>query len=124
LTRLLLAVTLLGTTTGAAAAATRGGGRAECPMSRSHACCKKSRQKRRAPGVAPARLCCVVDFPQPAPAGTNFTLQPPHAAASDPQPHAPHAPGAPAAGRERAYSPPFRPSHSPPAYIQHASFLI
>jgi hypothetical protein len=124
LTRLLLAATLLGTTAGAGLAAPRGG-RAECPLSRMHGCCKKARQKGRAPGVAPApRLCCVVDCPQSAPTGTGFTLQPSRGAAGDPRPPASPAPAAPAAERARAYSPPFRPSHSPPAYLQHASFLI
>jgi hypothetical protein len=125
LTRLLLAATLLSTMSGAgvAAGATRGG-RASCPMSRLHGCCKKARQNRRAPGVAPARLCCVVNCPAPSPAGTGFTLQTSPGTASDPRPPATHAPTAPAAERARAYAPPFRPSHSPPAYIQHAAFLI
>jgi hypothetical protein len=124
--RLLLAAVLLSTMSGAfgaAAAATRSG-RAECPMSRLHGCCKKARQNRRAPGVVPARLCCVVNCPAPAPTGTSFTLQSSPGPASDPRPPATPAPPASAAERARAYAPPFRPSHSPPAYIQHAAFLI
>jgi len=125
LTRLLLAATLLSTMLGSAvvAAASRGG-RAECPMSRTHGCCKKARQQGRAPGVAPARLCCIVNCPTPTPTGTSFTLQSSPGAASDPRPPASVAPAAPAAEHARAYAPPFRPSHSPPAYIQHAAFLI
>jgi hypothetical protein len=126
LTRLLLAAALLTTTLGAgvAAGATRGG-RAECPLSRPHGCCKKARQNRRAPGVAPAaRLCCIVNCPAPAPTGTGFALQTSPGAASDPRPPAAPAPSAPAAEHARAYAPPFRTSHSPPAYIRHAAFLI
>ena len=123
--RLLLAALLLSTLPGAGVAfgATRGG-RAECPMSRMHGCCKKARQNRRAPGVSSARLCCVVNCPAPAPTGTVFTLQSSPGTASDPRPPATPAPNAPAAERARVYAPPFRPSHSPPAYIQHAAFLI
>jgi hypothetical protein len=125
LTRLLLAATLLSTMSGAGvAAASAPGGRAACPMSRLHGCCKKARQNRRASGVAPARLCCVVNCPTPSPTGTAFTLQSSPGTASDPRPPAAPAPPAPAAERARAYAPPFRPSHSPPAYIQHAAFLI
>jgi hypothetical protein len=120
----MLAVTLLGALLGAGVVAAPRGARAECPMSRMHGCCKKARQNRRAPGVAPARLCCIVNCPQPAPTGTNFTLRPSHGTASDPGPPASVAPPAPDAEHARAYSPPFRPSHSPPAYIQHAAFLI
>ncbi len=123
--RLLLAATLLSTMLGAGvAAASPRGGSAECPMSRMRGCCKKARQKRRAPGVASVRLCCIVNCPQPAPTGTSFTLQPSYGTASDPRPPTSPAPAAPAAEHARAYAPPFRPSHSPPAYIQHAAFLI
>jgi hypothetical protein len=126
LTRLLLAAVLLSTMSGAvAAAAVSRGGRAACPLTRLHGCCKKARQNRRAPGVAPAaRLCCVVNCPAPAPTGASYTLQTSPGAASDPRPAASVAPPAPAAEHARAYAPPFRPSHSPPAYIQHAAFLI
>ena len=122
MTRLLLATALLGTMLGAAAATPRG--RSECPMSRKHGCCKKARQKADAPGVGAARLCCIVNCPQPAPTGSSFMLQPSPGPAGDPRPPAAQAPPAPAAERARAYSPPFQPSHSPPAYIQHAAFLI
>jgi hypothetical protein len=124
---LLLAAALLGTTLGAgvAAATTRRGGRAACPLSRMHGCCKKARQTGRANKVAPAaRLCCLVNCPQPAPAGASFTLRPSPGAASDPRPPAAVTPPAPAAEHARAYAPPFRPSHSPPAYLRHAAFLI
>ena len=122
LTRLLLAATLLCTMLGAGFAAPRG--RAECPMSRMHGCCKKARQNRTAPGVGAARLCCVVNCPQPAPAGTGFTLQSSPGTASAPRPPSAHVPPAQVFERAAAYSPPFQPSHSPPAYIQHAAFLI
>lgn len=124
MTRLLLAATLVGTTAAASLAAPRGG-RAECPMSRAHGCCKKARRNGRPASAAPAaRLCCVANFPQPAPTGSNFTLRPSHAVASTPRPPATPAPLTPAAEHARAYAPPFQPSHSPPAYIQHAAFLI
>jgi hypothetical protein len=122
-TRLLLAAALLVTTAGAGAAA-RGGARVECPMSRAHACCKMARQKRRASGVAPVRLCCVENFPQPAPTGSNFTFHSSPGAANGPRPSAGQAPNATAAMPPREYSPPFTPSHSPPAYVRHAAFLI
>ena len=122
--RLLLAAALLVTTAGAGAAARAGGARAECPMSRAHGCCKKARQKRRAPGVAPVRLCCVQNFPQPAPTGSNFTFQSSPGAASAPRPPAEPAPAGTAAAPPREYAPPFTPSHSPPAYVRHAAFLI
>jgi hypothetical protein len=127
LTRLLLAAALLSTMSGAVAASASSprGGRAACPMSRLHGCCKRARQNLRAPGVAPAaRLCCIVNCPQPAPAGANFTLQPSNGAATDPRPPATPATPATAAEHARAYAPPFKPSHSPPAYIRHAAFLI
>jgi hypothetical protein len=120
-TRLLLAAALLVTTAGAAA---RGGARAECPMSRTHACCKTARQKRRAPGVAPVRLCCVGNFPQPAPTGPNFTFKPSPDAADGPRPSAQQATNTTAAATPREYAPPFTPSHSPPAYVRHSAFLI
>ncbi|HEX8286296.1 MAG TPA: hypothetical protein VF588_23240 [Pyrinomonadaceae bacterium] len=124
LTRLTLAATLLGASAGASLAAP-GGGRAECPMSRSHACCKKARRGARPASAAPAaRLCCVTNYPQPAPAGSNFALRQSPGTATDPRPAASVLPAAPAVTRARAYSPPFQPSHSPPAYIRHAAFLI
>lgn len=124
---MLLAAALLSTTlaSGAAASVSPRGGRAECPMSRKHGCCKRARQKQRAPGLAPApRLCCVADFPAPAPNAPPLTLRPSDAAASDPRPPAQPMPAAPAAENARAYAQPFKPSHSPPAYIRHAAFLI
>ena len=124
LTRLLLAATLVGTTAVASVAAPRGG-RAECPMSRAHGCCKKARRAKRSTSAAPAaRLCCVTDYPQPAPTGSNFTLRQSPGTSSAPRPPATLPPVTAAAERARAYAPPFQPSHSPPAYIQHAAFLI
>lgn len=123
LTRALLAAALLCATLAAASASPRGS--AECPMSRLHACCKKARQKRDSARVAPApRLCCVANFPERAPAGVSFTLKPSPAEASDPRPPANALPAAPVAEHARAYAPRFHPAHSPPAYIQHAAFLI
>ena len=123
LTRMLLATALLGATLGAATASPRAS--AECPMSRLHACCKKMRQKRDTARVAPApRPCCVANFPEPAPTGVNFTLKPSPGEASDPRPPAAALPSAPVAEHARAYAPRFQLSHSPPAYIQHAAFLI
>lgn len=123
-TRLVLAATLVGATAAASLASPRGA-RAECPMSRAHGCCKKARRGGRPTSAAPAaRLCCVANFPQPAPAGGNFTLRPSHGTASTPRPPATPAPIRPAAEQARAYAPPFQPTHSPPAYIQHAAFLI
>lgn len=124
MTRLVLAATLVGATAGASLAAPRGG-RAECPMSRAHGCCKKARRNGRPPSAAPApRLCCVANYPQPAPAGSNFTPRPAYGEASAPRPPATPASATPVAEHARAYAPPFQPSHSPPAYIQHAAFLI
>lgn len=122
--RLLLAATLLGTMLGGAAFAASPRGRAECPMSRLHGCCKKMRQRSRAPGLAPTRLCCVVNCPQPAPAGSNFTFQSSPGGTTAPRPNAAAAPPAQALAQARDYSPPFLPSHSPPAYLRHAAFLI
>jgi hypothetical protein len=120
-TRLLLAAALLVTTAGAAA---RGGARVECPMNRTHACCKMARQRQHAHGVAPVRLCCVGNFPQPAPTGSNFTFQSSPDAADGPRPSAEQAPNVTTAAPPREYAPPFTPSHSPPAYVRHAAFLI
>ena len=109
MTRLLLAAALLGALPGVGVAATRG--RAECPMSRLHGCCKKARQNRNAPRLGQARLCCIVNCPQPAPSGTNFTFQSPNGTATPQRPHAAAAPDAPALAQA-------------PAYVRHAAFLI
>ncbi|HEX8685413.1 MAG TPA: hypothetical protein VF736_24000 [Pyrinomonadaceae bacterium] len=126
LTRLVLAAALLCAAVGANAfAAVTGGARPECPMmSRLHACCKKARQSRDSRAGVPPRLCCVTNFPRPAPAGTNYAAQQSPGAATDPRPPAAPQPVAPAARHARGYAPPFRPSHPPPAYVQHAAFLI
>ncbi|HEY0172216.1 MAG TPA: hypothetical protein VGB98_14420 [Pyrinomonadaceae bacterium] len=124
LTRLLLAATLVGATAAASLAAPRGG-RAECPMSRAPGCCKKARRNARPTSAAPsARLCCVTNYPQPAPTVGSFTLRPAYGAASAPRTPATPPPATAAAEHARAYAPPFQPTHSPPAYIQHAAFLI
>lgn len=125
LARLLLGAALVCATAAVGLAAPRGGGRAgACPMSRTHACCKKARKKADAPRLAPVRLCCVTNTPQPAPAGASYTVQPAPGAATDPRPAASFVEPAPAPRPARAHAPAFSPSHSPPAYIRHASFLI
>ncbi|HVF67120.1 MAG TPA: hypothetical protein VM914_05635 [Pyrinomonadaceae bacterium] len=122
----LTAAALLCTLLGGAAFARGSGG--ECRMSGMsgrHACCKRARTKRRAPVVGAARLCCLARLPEQTPANTNFAFKPSADASTSPRPAAtaqtpslrPHA-------QTRAYSPPFHPSHSPPAYIQHSAFLI
>ena len=121
-----MACVLLCTLLGGAAFAR--GSRGECRMSGNvgkHACCKRARTKRRAPVAGAARLCCLVNLPEQTPAGNSFAFKASADASTSPRPaataetptlrpHA-HAPG---------YSPPFQPSHSPPAYIQHSAFLI
>lgn len=124
LARLLLAAALVCATAAAGLAAPRGARANACPMSRTHACCKKARRAADAPRLVPVRLCCVTDSPQPAPAGTSYTVQPAPGAASDPRPAATTAAPAHAPLPARAYAPTFSPTHSPPAYIRHASFLI
>lgn len=125
LTRLLLAAALVCATAAAGLAAPRGARANVCPLSRTHACCKKARRKAAdAPRLAPVRLCCVTNTPQPAPAGANYTVQPAPGAAGDPRPAASAAEPAHAPQHARAYAPTFSPTHSPPAYIRHASFLI
>jgi hypothetical protein len=116
----LLVLPLLGAA--AAGAATRGAAR-ECRMPGMHDCCKRARAGRRTHEVA-ALPCCLVNTPQPAPARTNFTLRSPSDATPTPQPPAARTPALPASARVRAYAPPFQPSHSPPAYIQHLTLLI
>ena len=123
-TRLLLAAVLLCTALGAGAFA-QSGVRAACPlMNRTHSCCKSARQKRRPTSLAPLRLCCVERVPQPAPANTNFAFQSSPGAATTPRPAFEQAPAVAALPQPRAYAPPFKPSHSPPAYVRHAAFLI
>jgi hypothetical protein len=121
---MLLAAVLLGATPCAGAFA-RGAARVECPlMNRTHSCCKTARQKRRAPEVAPLRLCCVERVPQPAPANTSFAFRPSPGAADTPRPSAEQSPTAVPLTQPRQYAPPFKPSHSPPAYVRHAALLI
>lgn len=122
----LLTLVLFGTLAGGAASGR--GGAAECPMARMsgmHDCCKRALSKGRAPGVAAARLCCLVNCPQPAPTGTNFTYRASSDVSTSPRlaATAPKQSLRPAA-HARECSPPFQSSHSPPAYIQHSAFLI
>ncbi|MET0646700.1 MAG: hypothetical protein ABW208_08755 [Pyrinomonadaceae bacterium] len=125
LTRVLLAAAIVCATAAAGLAAPRGARANACPMSRTHACCKKARRKAAdAPRLTPSRLCCVTNAPQPAPAGASYTVHPAPGAASDPRPAASAVEPAHAPLHARAYAQTFSPSHSPPAYIRHASFLI
>ena len=125
LARLLLAAALVCATAAAGLAAPRGTRMAGCPMSRKHACCKRARKKSAdAPRLLPSRLCCVTNTPQPAPAGTTYNVQPAPGAATDPRPAANEAAPAHVTLRAHAHAPTFSPTHSPPAYIRHASFLI
>src|SRR5436305_9715942 len=123
----LLTLVLFGTLAGGAAFA-RGGAGGDCPMARvggMHDCCKRALSKGRAPGLAAAQLCCLVNCPQPAPTGTNFTFRASSDASTSPRPTASvQTPGLRPDARPLAYSPPFQLSHSPPAYIQHSAFLI
>ena len=126
LARLLLAATLVCASAAVGLAAPRGRGANACPlMSRAHACCKRAvRKSAEAPRLVPMRLCCVTDSPQPAPAGTSYNAQPAPGAATDPRPAATTVAPAHVILHARAYAPTFSPTHSPPAYIRHASFLI
>lgn len=126
LTRVLLAGSLVCALAAAGLAAPRGARANACPlMNRTHACCKKARNRAaEAPRLAPARLCCVANLPQPAPAGTSYNAPPAPGAATDPRPAASAFEHAHVATHPRAYAPVFSPAHSPPAYIRHASFLI
>jgi hypothetical protein len=103
----------------------RGGAR-ECPMagmSGKHNCCKRTLSKSRAHALNAARLCCFVNWPEPAPTGTNFTFSASADASTSPRPAVATEMPSPRPSA-RAYSPPFQPAHSPPAYIQHSAFLI
>jgi hypothetical protein len=124
LARLLLAAALVCASAAASIAAPRGVRANACPMSRLHDCCKKARRAADASRLAPVRLCCVTNLPQPAPAGTSYNAQPAPGAASDPRPADTSAAPEHAPQHARAYAPTFSPTHSPPAYIRHASFLI
>lgn len=125
LTRLLLAATVVCASAAVGLAAPRGGRANACPlMSRAHACCKKARQVSDAPRLLPSRLCCVTNTPQPAPAGTTYNAQQAPGAATGPRPSATTTAPAHVALQASAHAPVFSPTHSPPAYIRHASFLI
>jgi hypothetical protein len=124
LARLLLAAALVCASAAAGVAAPRGGRANACPLSRLHDCCKKARRAADAPRLAPVRLCCITNLPQPAPAGTSYNAQPAPGAAGDPRPAASTVAPAHAPLHARAHAPVFSPTHSPPAYIRHASFLI
>lgn len=122
----LMAAVVLSALLGGAAFARGAGG--ECRMSGAsgkHACCKRARSKRRAHTLGAARLCCLVRLPEQTPAGTNFTFNASADASTSPRPAAAaETPNARPHAHARVYSPPFQPSHSPPAYIQHSAFLI
>lgn len=122
----LMTVVLFGTLACGGAFA-RGGAR-ECPMSGmsgKHSCCKRALSKRHVPVLDAARLCCLVNLPQPTPASTNFNFQASADASTSPRPAvATETPSLRPFAHALAYSPPFQPAHSPPAYIQHSAFLI
>jgi hypothetical protein len=125
--RLLLAAAVVCASAAAGlAAAPRGRGASACPlMSRAHACCKKARNRAADPArLLPSRLCCVTDSPQPAPAGMTCNVRPAPGAATDPRPSPAAVEPAPVELHARGHAPVFSPTHSPPAYIRHASFLI
>ena len=125
LARLLLAAALLCASAAVGLAAPRGVRSKACPMSRRHDCCKRARNRAAdAPRLAPARLCCVTNSPQPAPAGTSYSVQPAPGAATDPRPAATAVEPAHVTLHARAHAPAFSTAHSPPAYLRHASFLI
>ncbi|HEX8339049.1 MAG TPA: hypothetical protein VF621_20175 [Pyrinomonadaceae bacterium] len=124
LARLLLAAALVCALAAAGIAAPRRGGSVSCPMSRTHACCKRARKGAEAPRLLPVRPCCVTNTPQPAPAGASYNVRPAPGAATDPRPAAAASEPAHAPLRARAHASTFSPTHSPPAYIRHASFLI
>src|SRR2546423_2009251 len=115
-TSALMAALLLGTLL--AGAATARGARA-CRMRGMHDCCRAMRQTERAPELGATLFCCIVQHPQPAPARTNFTFNFSPDAAQMPHPDAAQTTPPAAVARAHAYSPPFQPSHSPPAYIQN-----
>ena len=117
-----LMIVLLTGTLLAGASARRDG--RECPMRAVHDCCKKAHTPSRSPDMLAARLCCLVNCPQPAPTGTNFTFRLSSDSNTSPRPMVARAASVPHAATARAYAPPFQPSHSPPAYIQHLALLI
>jgi hypothetical protein len=123
----LLTLVLFGTLAGGAALG-RGGAGGDCPMARMsgmHDCCKRARSKARTPGLAAAQLCCLVNCPQSAPTGTNFTYRTSADASTSPRlAVTAQTPSLRPDAHAREYSPPFQSSHSPPAYIQHSAFLI
>lgn len=124
--RLLLAASLVCALAATGLAAPRGARADACPlMKRTHACCKKARNRALdAARLAPVRPCCFTNSPQPAPAGTSYNAQPAPGAATDPRPAATAAVHAHVTANARPHAPVFSPTHSPPAYIRHASFLI
>jgi hypothetical protein len=124
LAKLLLAAALVCASAAAGLAAPRAGGANACPMSRMHDCCKRARMAADAPRLLPFGLCCVTRTPQPAPAGTSYSAQSAPGAATDPRPAVKAAAPAHVTLQARACVPTFSPTHSPPAYIRHASFLI
>ncbi|MFL6256270.1 MAG: hypothetical protein ACJ74T_14795 [Pyrinomonadaceae bacterium] len=124
LARLLLAATLVCASAAAGVAAPRGMRANACPLSRMHDCCKRARTAADAARLVPVQPCCITNLPQPAPAGTSYNAQPAPGSASDPRPAVSAAAPAYEPLHARAHAPVFSPTHSPPAYIRHASFLI
>lgn len=125
LARLLLAAAVACASAAVGLAAPRGPVNA-CPMmAGAHACCKKARRRAAdSSRLLPSMPCCVTNTPQPAPAGTNYNVRPAPGAATDARPSSATPAPAHVAAHARDRAPLFSPTHSPPAYIRHASFLI
>src|SRR5215207_3391996 len=109
LARLLLAAALVCALAAAGLAAPRGARANSCPlMNRTHACCKKARNRAaEAPRLLPVRPCCVTNSPQPAPAGTGYNARPAPGAATDPRPAVNAVEPAHVTPHTRAYAPVF-----------------
>ena len=97
----------------------------ECRMHGMEDCCEVAKTQSAAPEVLAARLCCVINCPQPAPTTSNFAVQP--AQATPAQLHAtaassPPSMRPPVLSRKRTTR--ARAPDSQPAYIQHLALLI
>jgi len=115
-----LMIVLLAGTLLSGAGAQRGG--QECRMPGMRDCCKKAHG--RTPEAAAARLCCLVNCPQPAPTSTSFTFRFSSDTNTSPRPTVAEAANLPRIPMVLPDSQSFQPSHSPPAYIQHLALLI
>jgi hypothetical protein len=120
-TSALMAALLLGTLLAGAASAFR---RTECGMGAVPDCCKRMGHAPRSPQAGAALPCCLVNQQRPAPAGTSFSFRFSPDATHLPRPQAARGATLTAVAPSGGYAPPFQPSHSPPAYIRHAAFLI